>query len=789
MRILYLLTISLLFFEVSLSGQSNFTLSGYLSDAESGETLIAANVFVADDPTKGTTTNTYGFYSLSLPEGEYQINFSYLGYTSRIETINLDADTRLNVTLSEGVLMEEVVVSAKDENHNVESTEMGTVDLQIEQIKTLPSFLGEVDVLKAIQLLPGVLSAAEGTAGFYVRGGGPDQNLVLLDEAVVYNSGHMLGFFSVFNSDAIKNTRLIKGGMPAYYGGRLSSVIDVQMKEGNDKHLAAEGGIGLVASRFTIEGPIQKEKSSFILSGRRTYAFELAQPFINQTTYKGTNYYFYDLNAKANYRFSDKDRLFISGYFGRDVLNFNSTFRGFYFNMPYGNSTLTLRWNHLFSDRLFMNTSLIYNDYDFSFKGGQENFEVNLFSGIRDYNARVDFDYFMHADHQVKFGANYTWHRLTPNIASATAGDVEFTTDLRAKFAHDVALYIQDEYKVNSVLTLNLGLRATLFALAGPFTSPISGKEYKRFEPVKTFTGIEPRFSLKYRLSPTSSLKAGVTMTRQYLHLVSNSTSTLPTDIWVPSSEIVDPQTGIQYALGYFRNFKNNKYEASVEVYYRDLNNQIDYGESYVNDPASEVEESFVFGSGRSFGAEFFIKKNSGRLNGWLGYTLSKTDRSFPDIQNGERYPARYDRRHDISAVMNYKLNKRWAFGAVFVYGSGIAFTPVKSLFFIEREVNLEYGKRNSARLDDYHRLDISATLTPEKQEGRKFKSSWTFSLYNAYSRLNPLFTYYYTDTDDETGTAVAAASKLALFPIIPAVTWNFKWNPPKDREEKKLKY
>ena len=781
----YLILFLLCFVFLSSFAQTIYTLSGYVKDIESGETLVAANVFNTAEATSGTTTNTYGFYSLSLPEGKYQITYSYLGYATQVLEIDLSEDRRMNIDLSEGVTIQEVVITAKQEDHNVQSTEMGTVELPIDQIKTLPSFLGEVDILKALQLLPGVLSAAEGTAGFYVRGGGPDQNLVLLDEAVVYNSGHMLGFFSVFNSDAIKDTRLIKGGMPAYYGGRLSSVVDVQMKEGNNKSFGLEGGIGLVASRITLQGPIQKERSSFIVSARRTYVFDLAQPVLDETDYKGTNYYFYDLNAKANYRFSDKDRVYLSAYFGRDILKFQSSARGFYFNMPYGNSTLTLRWNHLFSDRLFMNTSLIYNDYDFSFDGGQDNFTVSLFSGVRDYNARVDFDYFPHYRHQLKFGLNYTWHKLTPNIASATAGDVDFTTTLKPKYAHDAAVYIQDEYKMNRNLSFNLGLRATYFALAGPYTSPISGDTYGALEVVKPFFGLEPRLSAKYQLSRTSSLKAGITYTRQYLHLVSNSTSTLPTDIWVPSSETVDPQRGVQYALGYFRNFKNNVYEGSVEVYYRDLRNQIDYGESYVNDPATEVEESFVFGKGRSYGAEFFLRKNSGRMNGWLGYTLSKTERSFPDIQNGETYPARYDRTHDVSAVMNYQLNKRWTFGAVFVYGTGIAFTPIRSLFLIERELNVEYGDRNSARLQDYHRLDLSATLTPAKVRKNHFKSSWTFSIYNVYSRFNPLFTYYYTDVDEDSGTAIAAATKLSLFPIIPSVTWNFKWNKKKEEPAK----
>lgn len=772
-----LATFFVLFFFCSfLSAQQNFTLSGYLNDEGTGETLPFANVYLKSDPTQGTTTNVYGFYSLTLPEGEYVVVYSYLGYGNQEVNIDLTADRRLNIDLSQGVTFQEVVVTAEEKDANVQSTEMGTLELPVEQIKALPAIFGEVDVLKALQLLPGVMSAGEGTSGFYVRGGGPDQNLILLDEAVVYNSGHLLGFFSVFNADAIRNTTLIKGGMPAMYGGRISSVVDVQMKEGNDQQYSLEGGIGLISTRLTLQGPIVKDKSSFIISGRRTYGFDLAQPALKNTSFAGTNYYFYDLNTKVNYRFSDKDRLYLSGYFGRDVLNYSLSTRDIFFRMPYGNATATLRWNHLFSDKLFMNASAIYNDYDFSFDGGQGDFSFGLFSGVRDYNGKIDFDWYPGINHHLKFGINYTYHKLTPNMASAVSGDVEFASDLQAKFAHESAIYIQDDFKATDRLKMNFGLRASMFTQVGPYTSSFDGREFEKGEPVKTYGGLEPRISAKYTLNPTSSLKAGISYNIQYLHLVSNTSSTLPTDVWVPSSELVKPQRGLQYALGYFRNFRDNQFETSVELYYKNMENQLDYGESYVLDASEDVELSFVFGRGRSYGAEFLIRKNRGDLTGWLGYTISKTERIFPDINDGNPYPARFDRTHDLSLVASYKLGDRWELGGVFVYGTGNTFTPLQSVYLIDQQFTQQYGPRNSARIDPYHRFDISATVHPKSSKRKNFKSSWTFSVYNTYNRLNPFFIYYTAETDIENGSATGSAVKVALFPVIPSITWNFKW-------------
>ena len=775
------LTCILSIFTISAVFSQNFTLSGYVKDERSGETLIGVNVFNIDNRQQGAATNTYGFYSLTLPKGVYVIKVSYVGFQDKEIKVDLAANQTLNVGITEGVELQEVVVTAQEKDKNVTRTEMGTVTLPIENIKRTPVLFGEADVLKVIQLLPGV-KAMEGSSGFYVRGGGIDQNLVLLDEAVVYNPGHLLGFFSVFNADAIKNTTLIKGGMPAQYGGRLSSVLDIQMKEGNNKSYEAEGGIGLIASRLTVEGPIQKEKSSFIVSARRTYALDLAQPYIDKTNLAGTNYYFYDLNAKANYTFSDKDRLYLSGYFGRDVFTFNSKDRGFNFRLPYGNATTTLRWNHVFKPTLFMNVSGVYNDYDFAAGGGQDVFQFNVFSGVRDWNGKVDFDYYPSVNHALKFGVNYTYHRLTPNVATGTNGEQVFTNSdlIKPKYAHEYAAYISDDWKATPRLTLNLGTRLSAFQQIGPYTSVKTGEIFAKGKVAKTYSGFEPRFTGTYKMNDNvSSLKFGVTMTTQYLHLVSNSTSSFPSDVWVASSELVKPQRGIQYAMGYFRNFDDNMWETSVEVYYKNLRNQIDYPENYVPKQAEDVEQSFVFGRGQAYGAEFFIKKAKGRLNGWVGYTWSRTLRTFPDINSGKTYPSVYDRIHDVVVVSNYAATKKWDLSANFVFGTGNTFTPLKQLYFIDQKLNIEYGDRNSLRLPNYHRADFGATYTP-KPNKTGFKSSWTFSVYNFYNRWNPFFVYYDIQQSFQKGTAKATAQQVTIFPIIPSITWNYKWQQKK---------
>lgn len=768
-----------------LFAQGKYTLSGYVKDAGTGEDMIGANVYLQSDPTTGTSTNGYGFFSMTLPEGDYKVVFSYIGYDNRVEDVALHNDVRLNVQLAQGKLLDEVVVKAERGDVNVQSTDMGKVELNIEQIKTIPVLFGEVDILKTIQLLPGVGGAGEGNTGFYVRGGGPDQNLILLDEAVVYNTGHLFGFFSVFNSDAIKNVTLVKGGMPAQYGGRLSSVLDVQMKEGNNQYYQAEGGIGLIASRLTIQGPIVKDKSSFIVSGRRTYIDALITPFLKGTDFEGNGYYFYDLNTKVNYTFDDKNRIFASGYFGQDVFNYKAPDNSLNVSVPWGNATGTVRWNHLFSNKLFMNVSAVYNSFNFSVQSDFQDFNFNLYSGIQDWNGKVDFDYYPGSNHHIKFGANYVFHTFTPYSAQGSFDDVSFSTDtLSKKYAHEMGVFIQDEFDVTDRLKVNVGLRASYFRQVGPYNDIVYDENgqtvidtiyYGPGEEIAHYSGLEPRFNMRFTIDPQSSLKAGVTYNNQYIHLVSSSTSTLPTDLWIPSSDVVKPQIGIQYALGYFRNFKDNAYETSIEVYYKDLRNQIEFKDGYVPELGLDIEDNFVFGVGRSYGAELFLKKAKGKFNGWIGYTLSKTERKFEDLSTGtEWFPTKYDRVHDLEVVAVYNLSDRWDFSGTFVYATGQATTIVESFYVIGGQVQTDYGPRNGYRLPAYHRLDISATL--HSKPDKKYESSWNFSIYNVYSRKNPYFIYTTYEGDFAYGYLDVQAKQVSIFPIIPSVTWNFKF-------------
>jgi hypothetical protein len=779
---------SIIFLGLILSvsfAQEKITISGYIRDSLSRETLIGASL-QTKNPVKGISTNQYGYFSITIPKGRYVFLLSYVGYFPLEVEVDLQEDiVRDFFLLSKSSLSQEIVISSRRRDLNVKSAQMGQIDLSINKVKSLPVLFGEVDPLKTLQLFPGVSNAGEGNSGIYVRGGGPDQNLILLDDAVVYNSGHLFGFFSIFNGDAIKNITLLKGGMPSQYGGRLSSVLDVSMKDGNMQKLQVDGGIGTISSRLSLQGPLKKDKASFIVSGRRTYIDALIKPFIKKgSQFYGSGYYFYDLNTKFNYKFSSKDRLYVSGYFGRDVFDFVNRKRQFDVGVPWGNSTLTARWNHVFSQKLFVNTTAVYNDYNFSFNALQNDFNIGLKSGIRDFNLKSDFDHYLSTEHKLKYGFQITKHRFTPSVISGRQDSTVFAPNsTQIKWANEFGLYFQDDWELGDKLKLNYGLRWSGFQQLGPFTNydlDINGTRldsvvYKKNETVKFYQGPEPRATLRYAVNDETSLKWAVTQNRQYIHLVSNAGTTLPTDIWVPSTLRVKPQISWQYAAGIFRNFKDNMFETSIEVYYKSMQNQIEYKEGYT--PSSkDTELEFVFGKGWSYGAEFFINKSKGRFTGWIGYTLAWTWRKFPDINKGKVYPAKYDRRHDLSVVGIYELNPKWKLSAVFVYATGNAITLPEKFFLIEGVLTQQFSEINKYRLAPYHRLDLSATYTPDNDKGKKVNGSWVFSVYNAYSRQNPYFYYYNQTGTTSAGNLEVQATQVSLFPVIPSVTYNFKF-------------
>lgn len=781
----FLWLIALLVFP-SASNAQKYTISGYVR-SESGESLIAANLLVKELK-RGGITNEYGFYSLTLDKGTYQVVVSYLGFETAVVEIKLDRNIQYNFKLKPASLTkQEVVVEAERADQNTRDASMGRADLNIEQVKSLPALLGEVDILKTIQLLPGVQTAGEGNTGFYVRGGGPDQNLILLDEAVVYNAAHLFGFFSVFNADAINNTTLIKGGMPAEYGGRISSVLNISMRDGNNQQYKTEGGVGLISSRFTTEGPLEKDKSSFILSGRRTYADVLADPFIPADAIaKGSKYYFYDLNAKVNYKFSDRDRVYASAYFGRDVFLFRNRESGLSFEIPWGNATSTIRWNHLFSNKLFMNVSGIYSDFNFGTAVEQSSFRFALNSGVRNATAKVDFDYFPDIRHQVKWGAQYTYHMFTPSVVEARSGDNVFSLPGVSELnAHEFAIYGQDQWDVSDRVQINAGLRYSNYLQTGPYIferyadkdliEKVEERRFNRGDRIVNYGGLEPRLLVRYSIDSKSSLKLGATRNMQYIHLASSSGNALPTDLWVPSTLKVKPQIGYQYSVGYFRNLKENQYETSVEVYYKKLFNQIDFRDGSVNGLNANIENDFVFGTGEAYGTEFFIKKRTGKLTGWIGYTLAWAWREFPDIMEGRRFPYKFDRRHDVSVVASYEANERWTFSGTFVFATGNAFTVPESRYFIEGRIIDQIGDRNNLRLANYHRMDLAAVYKPRKQ-GKRLKNEWVFAIYNVYSRLNPYFVYLNNSGSLQQQSLQVEARQVSLFPIIPSVTWNFKF-------------
>lgn len=765
-----------LFLPLVMSAQQRFTISGNLKDAHNGEDLIGATVGVQGGTT-GIATNTYGFYSLSLPAGQYTLVYSYVGYTNNIRQINLDKNLTLNLELSpNNATLQEVVITGKKEDANIRQNKMSTEVLPMETIKTLPAFMGEVDVLKTIQMLPGVVSGGEGTSGFYVRGGSIDQNLVQLDEAPVYNASHLLGFFSVFNADAIKDVEIYKGGIPAEYGGRLASLVDIRMKEGNSKKFGAAGGIGTIASRLTLEGPIVKDKSSFIISGRRTYADMFLKLSTDENISKN-KLYFYDLNTKLNYKLGDKDRLFISGYFGQDVFQFKEMMR-----MDWGNATATARWNHLFTDKLFSNFTAIYSNFNYEIgtPGGKTAFSWK--SNIEDLSLKADFSYFPNNRHTVKFGLSAIYHTFKPGIVKPQSTEsVVKELILDKKYALENALYLSNEQEMSPRFSLTYGLRYSFFQNMGGRVQnydasgqPTNVEEYGRTHIYKTQGGLEPRLAARFVLNESSSVKASYNRTMQYLHLASNATSASPFDIYVPSGKNIKPQSANQVALGYFRNFRRNTLEASAEVYYKDMQNQIDFRDNAELLLNNNIEGEILTGSGKAYGLELMVKKQTGRLTGWASYTLSHTERSIQGINNGDAYRVRQDKPHNLAVVMSYRLSERMTLGASQIYSSGNVVTMPSGAFRNGNIIVPIYTERNGYRLRDYHRLDLSLTLDAKKREGQQYESSWNFSIFNAYGRKN-VFSVQLDQTED-TPSRIASKEISIIGSAIPAVTYNFKF-------------
>ena len=790
---LFVLT-CLLLVNFSWAQTSKVNFNGYIKDKESGEVLIAANVYISELEI-GVATNVYGYFSLSVPPGKYTVRITYVGYDELKQVIDITERTNLTFELVETSIQgEEIVISAERQDQNVTSSEMSKIEIQADEIKEIPVLFGETDIIKTIQLLPGIQSTGDGNSGFYVRGGGPDQNLILVDDAVVYNASHLFGFFSVFNADAVKNVSIIKGGIPSEYGGRLSSVLNVTLKEGNARKMDAAGGLGIISSRLLLEGPLIKDKSSFMIAGRRTYADVLIQPFLNEQT-KGNRYFFYDLNTKLNYKFSDKDRLFLSGYFGKDVFKFkdnaSTSLSPPEFGSDWGNSTVTLRWNHLYSDKLFSNTSFIFSDYYFSFDANFNSVNFNLKSSIRDYNLKSDYEYFANVLTKIKFGVNAIHHTFNPTAVNFNVGEQEVELNSPDRIALEYAAYFQVERDITEHLNINVGLRASAFNNIGPFTQAeydeagrLTGDSitYGKGESIKWYQALEPRFSFRYITSKTSSVKGSFTKTNQYLHLASISGGTLPTDLWLPSSPLIKPQIAYQGALGFFKNLKDNTYETSIETFYKPMLNQIDFEPGTNLFLASEVDRNVLSGTGLAYGLELFVKKKKGKFTGWIGYTLSKTSRTVEQLNNGDPYSPRYDRRHDISVLGTYKFNDQWKVSVVWVYATGIAYTPGVGRFFGNIGVNNEFkplfdvitvypDEFNSFRLRAYQRVDLSIIYKPKTKKVRKWSGEWNLSVFNMLNRKNPYFVFY--ETDFSTGTNTA---KMIYFPIIPSISYNFKF-------------
>jgi len=755
--------------------QKTGTISGFIRDSRTGESLTGAVVYPKEIPSIGITSNSYGYFSLTLPAGKYSLVVQFMGYKTMTVPVDLLENVKMNLEMDEeSITLNEVTITGEKSNNNIVQNELIS-KISVKEIQDLPVILGEKDILKTIQLLPGIAPAGEGNAGFFVRGGGVDQNLILLDEAPVYNPSHLLGFFSTFNSDAIKDIAIYKGGFPAEYGGRLSSVIDIKMNEGNNKSFHFSGGIGLIASRLAIEGPLFKSKGSFMVAARRTYAdvfLKFLSPTGRDSIARKSTLYFYDLNLKANYQVSPRDRLYLSCYLGRDNFNLGGSL-----GLDWGNITATTRWNHVINDRIFSNTSLIFNQYSYRFNVDVGSMTMRVISQIKDWNLKEDINFYMNSKNTLKFGFNSIYHTFVPSKVDSTA--YLFVKSMDNKFALENAVYISNEQIISDHFRLNYGLRYSLFSSIGPGTvytydeagSAVDSSTYSKGEIYNNFGGFEPRFLMNIIINDSNSVKVSYARSRQYIHLLSNTTSTTPFDLWVPSNSNILPETADQYTLGYFRNFRNNMYETSVEVYYKFMNNQIDYRNGaniILND---KVESQLVFGKGKGYGAEFLIRKKYGKLTGWVSYTFSKTERQFADINDGEVFLAKQDRPHNLAIVGMYDFTPRITFSATWVYLSGNVVTFPSGRYFVDGNMVPYYTERNGYRMPDYHRMDLGLTL--KSKSTSRFESSWNFSVYNAYARSNAYAINFRTDPNN---SGEMQAVQLSLFRIVPAVTFNFKF-------------
>ena len=786
---LYFLTLFLIY-SYSLFGQESFILSGYITDVETNEKLIGVNVLLPA-LNLGTTTNEYGFYSISIPNGDQELLFSYLGFKNFTENINLLEDKILNIKLFPEVeLLEEVVVKDNLELINLRSPQMSVNSLAINTIKKMPAALGEVDIIRSITLLPGVTNGGEGASGFNVRGGAVDQNLILLDEAIIFNSSHLFGFFSVFNPDAIKDIKLFKGGIPANYGGRVSSVLNIYQKDGNSNDFSAEGGVGLISSRLLLEGPLKKEKGSFLIGGRSSYV-HLFLPLIESV--KDNKAYFYDLNTKVSYTINTKNNLYLSGYFGRDVFDISNLF-----NNAYGNSVANFRWNHLFSNQLFSNLSLIYSDYDYRLDFSFADFEWN--SSIINMNLKYDFKHYLSEKIKLEYGLNSIYYKFDPGLIEPTKEDSSIQVNkLTDKYAIESSLYTGINYQFSPKTSIQLGARLSNFIRLGqklntyvndnPLlynsalkiyqgSEPTGKIDYSRGTVLKNFLYLEPRLAFAYQNRPSQSFKMSYNRMVQYLHLISNTNSPTPIDIWAPSGKFIDPQILDQFAIGYFKTFNSNRYNLEFEVFHKLIQNRLDYidgAELIANDA---IEQILLAGEAKARGIELLVRKNEGKLTGWIAYTLSRSEQRTPGrtsseigINNGNWYFTPYDKTHDISITANYRLNKKWDFNANFLFQTGQPITYPEAQYKFMNFSIPNYETRNSSRLPNYHRLDLSAIYSPNRKD-KAFSGLWVFSVFNAYNRQNAANIRFQKNIDTGQNEAV----RLSIFGIIPSVTYNFKF-------------